>query len=93
MAGADVVVTDTWISMGQDHAAEKLAAMAPYQVTEALLAEAGKALEPFAEFAHRNTDEDGWSGTRCEGERIRDWFGPSEFRLARSTLSKIGDRT
>lgn len=38
--GADVVVTDTWISMGQDHAQEKLAAMQPYQVNEALMAHA-----------------------------------------------------
>ncbi len=38
--GADVVVTDTWVSMGQDHAHNKLAAMAPYQVSEALMAEA-----------------------------------------------------
>lgn len=30
--GADVVVADTWISMGQAHAEEKLAALAPYQV-------------------------------------------------------------
>ena len=34
---ADVVVTDTWVSMGQAHAAEKLAAMAPFQVDEALM--------------------------------------------------------
>jgi ornithine carbamoyltransferase len=40
VAGADVVVTDTWISMGQDHAEEKLAAMMPYQVTESLMAHA-----------------------------------------------------
>lgn len=39
-AGADVVVTDTWVSMGQDHAHNKLAAMAPYQVSEALMAAA-----------------------------------------------------
>ena len=38
VAGADVVVTDTWISMGQAHAEQKLAAMAPYQVTEGLMA-------------------------------------------------------
>ncbi|WP_340267415.1 ornithine carbamoyltransferase [Sphingobium mellinum] len=37
---ADVVVTDTWISMGQAHAEEKLAAMMPYQVTAALMAQA-----------------------------------------------------
>jgi ornithine carbamoyltransferase len=40
VAGADVVVTDTWISMGQAHAEEKLAAMAPYQVTETLMGQA-----------------------------------------------------
>lgn len=39
--GADVVVTDTWVSMGQDHAHNKLAAMAPFQVDERLMALAG----------------------------------------------------
>lgn len=38
--GADVVVTDTWVSMGQEHVHNKLAAMAPYQVNEALMAHA-----------------------------------------------------
>jgi len=38
VAGADIVVTDTWISMGQAHAEAKLAAMMPYQVTPALMA-------------------------------------------------------
>ncbi|HEX7853030.1 MAG TPA: ornithine carbamoyltransferase [Sphingobium sp.] len=47
-SGADVVVTDTWISMGQAHAEAKLAAMMPYQVTEALMAEA----KPDAKFLH-----------------------------------------
>lgn len=37
---ADVVVTDTWVSMGQEHAVGKLAAMAPFQVNEALMAHA-----------------------------------------------------
>jgi ornithine carbamoyltransferase len=46
--GADVLVTDTWISMGQAHAEEKLAAMAPYQVNAALMAEA----RPDAMFLH-----------------------------------------
>ena len=40
VAGADIVVTDTWISMGQAHADRKLQAMAPYQVSESLMAEA-----------------------------------------------------
>lgn len=35
--GADVVVTDTWVSMGQDHAHNKLAAMAPFQVDQQLM--------------------------------------------------------
>jgi ornithine carbamoyltransferase len=34
---ADVVVTDTWISMGQEHVHNKLAAMAPYQVNDRLM--------------------------------------------------------
>ena len=38
--GADVLVTDTWISMGQAHAEEKLAAMQPYRVDSALMAHA-----------------------------------------------------
>jgi ornithine carbamoyltransferase len=46
--GADVVVTDTWVSMGQAHAEEKLAAMMPYQVTEGLMA----AAKPDARFLH-----------------------------------------
>ena len=46
--GADIVVTDTWVSMGQDHAHNKLAAMAPYQVNAALMARA----KPEARFLH-----------------------------------------
>ncbi|MFO6431775.1 ornithine carbamoyltransferase [Erythrobacter sp. W302b] len=46
--GADVIVTDTWISMGQAHAEAKLAAMAPYQVNAALMAQA----KPDAVFLH-----------------------------------------
>ena len=38
--GADIVVTDTWISMGQAHADTKLHAMMPYQVDAALMATA-----------------------------------------------------
>jgi ornithine carbamoyltransferase len=48
VAGADVVITDTWISMGQEHAETKLAAMAPYQVNAALMAQA----KPDAIFLH-----------------------------------------
>ncbi len=35
--GADVLVTDTWVSMGQEHTHNKLAAMAPFQVNDALM--------------------------------------------------------
>jgi ornithine carbamoyltransferase len=47
-AGADVVVTDTWVSMGQEHVHNKLAAMAPFQVNERLMA----AARPDARFLH-----------------------------------------
>ncbi|MDR6513066.1 ornithine carbamoyltransferase [Novosphingobium capsulatum] len=57
VAGADVVVTDTWISMGQAHAEAKLAAMAPFQVDEALMARAkGDALFLHCLPAHRNEE-------------------------------------
>lgn len=48
VAGADVIVTDTWISMGQAHAEAKLAALTPYQVDAALMACA----KPDAKFLH-----------------------------------------
>ncbi|AZI38262.1 ornithine carbamoyltransferase [Caenibius tardaugens] len=47
-AGADVVVTDTWVSMGQAHADQKIAAMMPFQVNDALMAQA----KPGAIFLH-----------------------------------------
>ena len=37
-AGAQVVVTDTWVSMGQIDSAAKIAAMLPFQVNEELMA-------------------------------------------------------
>ena len=46
--GADIVVTDSWISMGQAHADTKLAALAPYQVTAELMDRA----KPGASFLH-----------------------------------------
>lgn len=46
--GADVLVTDTWVSMGQAHAEEKLKAMAPFQVDAKLMA----AAKPDAKFLH-----------------------------------------
>jgi ornithine carbamoyltransferase len=41
VTGADVVVTDTWVSMGrEDEAQERLAVFSPYSLTEELLAHA-----------------------------------------------------
>ena len=39
-SGAHVLVTDTWVSMGQEHAHNKLAAMQPYRVDAGLMAHA-----------------------------------------------------
>ena len=48
VADADIVITDTWVSMGQEHAHNKIAAMMPYQVNERLMATA----KPDAKFLH-----------------------------------------
>jgi ornithine carbamoyltransferase len=41
--GADIIYADVWVSMGDEHCEEKLAALAHYQVNEALMAGAPKA--------------------------------------------------
>ena len=46
--GTDVVVTDTWVSMGQANDTAKLAAMQPFQVDDALM----KGAAPDAIFLH-----------------------------------------
>jgi ornithine carbamoyltransferase len=57
VTGADIVVTDTWVSMGQDHAHNKLAAMAPFQVDERLMGAAkGDALFLHCLPAHRGEE-------------------------------------
>jgi ornithine carbamoyltransferase len=48
VAGAQVVVTDCWVSMGQAGGEAQVAAMQPYQVNETLMAAAG----PGAAFMH-----------------------------------------
>ncbi|WP_291168172.1 ornithine carbamoyltransferase [Erythrobacter sp.] len=48
VADADIVVTDTWVSMGQEHAQDKLAAMAPFQISGELM----RAAKPDAKFLH-----------------------------------------
>ena len=42
VAGAAVVVTDTWVSMGQSDAEARIAAMTPYQVSSELMAGAAR---------------------------------------------------
>ena len=41
--GADVLATDVWVSMGQADAPERKAALAPFQINDELLAQAGPA--------------------------------------------------
>lgn len=48
VSGADVVITDTWVSMGQEHAEEKIAALTPFQVNDGIMALA----KPDAIFLH-----------------------------------------
>ncbi|HEU4498661.1 MAG TPA: ornithine carbamoyltransferase [Sphingomicrobium sp.] len=48
VSGAEVVVTDTWTSMGQEHDEYRSEAFAPYQVDEAMMALAA----PDATFLH-----------------------------------------
>lgn len=48
IAGAQVVVTDTWVSMGQPGGDAKIAAMAPFQVNAGMMAAAA----PGATFLH-----------------------------------------
>ena len=70
-AGADVVVTDTWVSMGQDHAHDKLAAMAPFQVDEALMGAAkGDAVFLHCLPAHRGEEV---TDAVIDGPRSRVW--------------------
>src|SRR3546814_15716846 len=38
--GADVLITDTWVSMGLEHTHHKLAATAPYHINQALISRA-----------------------------------------------------
>lgn len=55
--GAEAVVTDTWVSMGQSEAKDKIAALTPFQVNEALMAKAaGDALFFHCLPAHRGEE-------------------------------------
>jgi ornithine carbamoyltransferase len=71
VAGADVVITDTWISMGQEHVHNKLAAMMPFQVTAALMAQA-KADALFLHCLPAHRDEEVVSAV-IDGPQSRIW--------------------
>jgi hypothetical protein len=59
----------------------------------ALLARAGEALEPFHLLAPGEArdwaDDDGWTDHAPRNERICDWFGPTDFRTARTVSAEI----
>ncbi len=69
--GADVVITDTWISMGQEHVHNKLAAMMPFQVTERLMARA-KADAVFLHCLPAHRDEEVTAAV-IDGPQSRIW--------------------
>lgn len=58
------------------------------EAAEAKLAQAVEALEPFADFAEW-TDDEGWT-CNIHREAISVWFGPSDFRRARSASARGG---
>jgi ornithine carbamoyltransferase len=69
--GADIVVTDTWVSMGQEHVHNKLAAMAPFQVNERLMARAkGDAVFLHCLPAHRGEEA---TDAVLDGPQSRIW--------------------
>ncbi len=68
--GADVIVTDTWVSMGQADAAERQAAMMPFQVDEKLMGMA----RPDAIFLH------------CLPAHVGDEVSEAVFEGARSVV-------
>lgn len=68
--------------------ARATAAEATVTALQEALAKAAEALEPFAEFADGTVDEIGWTDARPR-ERISTWFGPSDFRRARTAYTTI----
>ncbi|MBH9537513.1 hypothetical protein [Novosphingopyxis sp. YJ-S2-01] len=56
---------------------------------EGLKERVAEAIRPFAEFAFRNVDDEGWTEYAPSSDRIRDWFGPSDFRAANKLLAEL----
>lgn len=59
--------------------------LSSYEAMERRVAELEEALKPFVTTW---ADEYGWSDTACQKDRIVDWFGPSDFRRAATSLSQ-----
>lgn len=67
-----------------------VAAMLAFADEGSGIGELREALEPFATFADTFVDEEGWNGPMST-TRIVDWFGPSDFRRARSAVGPSPD--
>ncbi|MBN7804849.1 hypothetical protein JZX86_05660 [Agrobacterium rosae] len=61
------------------------------ETAEARVKSLEEALKPFTTVSENWVDDEGWSDRACQHDRIVDWFGPSDFRRARTTLSSTGD--
>lgn len=69
--GADVIITDTWVSMGQAHGHAKITAMMPFQVNDAIMAAAKEdAIFLHCLPAHR---EEEVTGAVIDGPQSRIW--------------------
>jgi ornithine carbamoyltransferase len=93
VAGADVVCTDVWVSMGQeDEADERREVFAGYQVTEELMGRAA----PSAVFLHCLPARRGEEVARevLDGPRSRVWQqAENRMHAARGALALLlGDR-
>lgn len=60
------------------------------EAAEAKVKSLEEALKPFITVSESWIDEEGWSGLACQHDRIVDWFGPSDFRRARTALASTG---
>lgn len=59
------------------------------EAAEARVKELEGALRPFAsEVTAKWADENGWTASACQNDRICDWFGPSDFY--RTALTRTG---
>ncbi|HYG29257.1 MAG TPA: ornithine carbamoyltransferase [Allosphingosinicella sp.] len=88
VAGADIVYTDVWVSMGQDDETEtRMATLRPYQVDEALMARA-----PSARFLHclpARRGEEVTDGV-IDGPRSAVWLqAANRMHTARAALAWI----